>query len=226
MSSQSLQVEKRDINHREEVSTLGLIAQSSQPAKQHPRKKQKLSPATSEPPSGRIETVHLNEQGSIPTRLHTGAEDRATTTDQEISDSLSIACPPGLDNQSSYTARHLSSTLSSGAACTMSDGSTSKRSSKTTNLANRGSENEARALRVLEVMNDFRTLQTHITSLVTRADASPPDQSAYYLGGYTVLRQCNAEAQAILATHYNPGNLGIEPGRVADTEVHKATLQR
>ncbi|KAK5070506.1 hypothetical protein LTR64_000177 [Lithohypha guttulata] len=87
-------------------------------------------------------------------------------------------------------------------------------------------KNEARALRVLEVMNDFRTLQTHITSLVTRAEASPPDQSAYYLGGYTVLRQCNAEAQAILATHYNPGNLGIEPGRVADTEVQKATLQR
>ena len=108
----------------------------------------------------------------------------------------------------------------------MSDGSMSKRSSKTVATANRESENEARALRVLEIMNDFRTLQLQITSLVTRAEASPADQSAYYLDGYVVLRQCNAEAQAILATHYSPGSLGIEPGRIPDTEVQKATLQR
>lgn len=107
----------------------------------------------------------------------------------------------------------------------MSDGSTS-RSSKESAHANRESENEARALRVLEIMNDFRTLQVHITSLVTRAEASPPDQAAYYLDGYVVLRQCSAEAQAILATHYNPGSIGLEPGRIADTEVQKATLQR
>lgn len=108
----------------------------------------------------------------------------------------------------------------------MSDGSMSKRSAKTSTLANRESENEARALRVLEIMNDFRTLQVHITSLVTRTEANPPDQASYYLDGYVVLRQCNAEAQAILATHYNPGSLGLESGRVPDTEVQKATLQR
>ena len=107
----------------------------------------------------------------------------------------------------------------------MADGSTSKRS-KSTASANDGPENEARALRVLEIMNDFRTVQVHITSLVTRAEASPPDQAAYYLDGYVVLRQCNAEAQAILATHYNPGSLGLEGGRVPDTELQKATLQR
>ncbi|KAK5958117.1 hypothetical protein OHC33_001307 [Knufia fluminis] len=86
--------------------------------------------------------------------------------------------------------------------------------------------NEARALRVLEIMNDFRTLQVHTTSLVTREEANPPDQTAYYLDGYVVLRQCNAEAQAILASHYNPGNIGLEPGSIPDTEVQKATLQR
>lgn len=87
-------------------------------------------------------------------------------------------------------------------------------------------KNESRALRVLEIMNDFRTLQVHITSYVSRADANPPDQASYYLDGYVVLRQCCAEAQAILATHYNPGNLGVEPGNISDTEVQKATLQR
>ncbi|KAK5312052.1 hypothetical protein LTR70_008405 [Exophiala xenobiotica] len=112
----------------------------------------------------------------------------------------------------------------------MSDGSTSKRSfkgsSKAWAHANGEPENEARALRVLEIMNDFRTLQVHITSLVTRAEASPPDQASYYLDGYVVIRQCSAEAQAILATHYNPGNLGVEPGNIPGTEVQKATLQR
>lgn len=108
----------------------------------------------------------------------------------------------------------------------MSDGSTSKRSSKAAAQSNGESENEARALRVLEIMNDFRTLQTHITALVTRSEATPPDEASFYYDGYVVLRQCNIEAQAILATHYNPGNLGLEPGRISDTEVQKATLQR
>ncbi|KIV82704.1 hypothetical protein, variant [Exophiala sideris] len=86
--------------------------------------------------------------------------------------------------------------------------------------------NEARAMRILEIMNDFRTLQIHINSLITRREASPPDQHSYYLDGYVVLRQCAAESQAILATHYNPGNLGLQSGQVDETEVTKATLQR
>lgn len=108
----------------------------------------------------------------------------------------------------------------------MSDGSTSSSSPTSRMLANWGRENEARALRVLEIMQDFRTVQTHITAQVTRAEATPPDQASYYLAGYVVLRQCNAEAQAILATHYNPGSLGLESGHVPDTEVQRATLQR
>lgn len=81
-------------------------------------------------------------------------------------------------------------------------------------------------MRILEIMNDFRTLQMHITSLVTRREARPPDDQSYYLDGYVVLRQCAAESQAILATHYNPGNLGLQSGQVLETEVQKATLQR
>ncbi len=86
--------------------------------------------------------------------------------------------------------------------------------------------NEARAMRVLEVMNDFRTLQLHISSLITRNEAHPPDQPSYYLDGYVVLRQCAAESQAILATHFNPGNIGLQAGQVDESEVTKATLQR
>ena len=87
-------------------------------------------------------------------------------------------------------------------------------------------ENEARAVRILEIMNDFRTLQIHISSLITRNEANPPDQQSYYLDGYVVLRQSAAESQAILATHYNPGNLGLQQGHIAETEVQKAILQR
>ena len=81
-------------------------------------------------------------------------------------------------------------------------------------------------MRVLEIMNDFRTLQHHISSLVTRPGASPPSQGSYYLDGYVVLRQCSAESQAILASHYNPGNIGLQSGQLSDSEVEKATLQR
>ena len=65
-------------------------------------------------------------------------------------------------------------------------------------------------MRIMEIMNDFRTLQHHISSLISRAQASPPDGQSYYLDGYVVLRQCAAESQAILAAHYNTTNLGLQ----------------
>lgn len=110
----------------------------------------------------------------------------------------------------------------------MSDGSMSRRATRAPASANQDSENEARAIRVMEIMNDFRTLQVHITSLVTRPDSNPPDQASYHLPGYSLLRECNARAQAILAMNYNPGSIGLGAGasRVPDTEVQKATLQR
>ena len=78
----------------------------------------------------------------------------------------------------------------------------------------------------MEIMNDFRTLQHHTSSLINRAQTSPPDEQSYYLDGYVVLRQCAAESQAILAAHYNTTNLGLQTGHVPETEVQKATLQR
>lgn len=81
-------------------------------------------------------------------------------------------------------------------------------------------------MRILEIMNDFRTLQLHISSHVTRAQANPPDETSYYHDGYVVMRQCSAAAQAILATHFNPGNLGTQAGGAGDGEVQKSTMQR
>lgn len=88
-----------------------------------------------------------------------------------------------------------------------------------------GTVNEARALRVVEIMNDFRTIQLHISSHISRAQAQPPEPQSYYDDGYVVLRQCSAEGQAILATHFNPGSLGLFSG-IGESEVQKATLQR
>jgi len=81
-------------------------------------------------------------------------------------------------------------------------------------------------MRILEIMNDFRTVQLHISSHVSRAQANPPDQVSYYLDGYVVMRQCAAEAQAILATHFNPGSLGLQAGGAGEGEAQKATMQR
>jgi len=81
-------------------------------------------------------------------------------------------------------------------------------------------------MRILEIMNDFRTVQLHISSHVTRAQANPPDSVSYYHDGYVVMRQCSAEAEAILATHFNPGNLGVQGGSAGDGEVQKMTMQR
>ena len=85
--------------------------------------------------------------------------------------------------------------------------------------------NEARALRVVEIMNDFRTIQLHISSHISRVQAHPPNQQSYYADGYVVLRHCSVEGQAILATHFNPGSLGLSGG-ISESEIQKATLQR
>jgi hypothetical protein len=81
-------------------------------------------------------------------------------------------------------------------------------------------------MRILEIMNDFRTLQLHIESHVTRPEASPPSREQFYLDGYVVLRQSAAEARAVLAGHFNPGPIGLPGSAVGQTEVDKATLQR
>ncbi|RMZ84382.1 hypothetical protein DV738_g610, partial [Chaetothyriales sp. CBS 135597] len=86
--------------------------------------------------------------------------------------------------------------------------------------------NEARAMRVLEIMNDFRTVQHHLESLIARQESVAPDQESSYLNGYVLLRQCETESRAVMAANFNPGAYGINTGGVPETEVHKAELQR
>jgi hypothetical protein len=73
-------------------------------------------------------------------------------------------------------------------------------------------------MRVAEIMNDFRTLQFHIAQ--HRMEPAPEE---YWEEGYVVMRQCAAESQAILATHFNPGSI---QGAAGDGEIERMQLQR
>lgn len=78
--------------------------------------------------------------------------------------------------------------------------------------------NEARALRIAEIMTEFQSLQRRI------AEYSPnhsPDE--YFEEGYEVLRQCRAEAQAVLVAPY-PVELSDASSISGDSE--KRHLQR
>ena len=57
--------------------------------------------------------------------------------------------------------------------------------------------NHARAFRITEIMNDFRNLQHYLSQL-----RASPTAEEYYLEGYSLLRECTAEAQAILSTPF------------------------
>lgn len=78
--------------------------------------------------------------------------------------------------------------------------------------------NEARAMRVAEVMNDFQMLQQYIMQ-------PQPNQSAedYHEGGYEILRQCRAAGSAILSAQFE-----IDPSQVPNGsgEPEKQQLQR
>ncbi|KAI9709210.1 MAG: hypothetical protein M1812_007733 [Candelaria pacifica] len=78
--------------------------------------------------------------------------------------------------------------------------------------------NDARALRVAELMNDYRNLQHYITQC--RAN---PTMDDYYEQGYAVLRQCEGEAQAILLTSFADSGPQSTSGNL---EQEKAQLQR
>ncbi|KAH7411957.1 hypothetical protein DE146DRAFT_627970 [Phaeosphaeria sp. MPI-PUGE-AT-0046c] len=66
--------------------------------------------------------------------------------------------------------------------------------------------NDARAIRVAEIMTDFRNLQHYLVQLRVA-----PTAEEYYLEGYSLLRQCASEAQAILQTPF-AGNSGASTG--------------
>jgi hypothetical protein len=73
-------------------------------------------------------------------------------------------------------------------------------------------------MRVAEVMNDYRTIQRRIAQIQVVAP-----QHDYYEEGYQILRQCQAEAQAVLAAPYE--NELLQPPR-GPGEAEKRQLQR
>lgn len=72
-------------------------------------------------------------------------------------------------------------------------------------------------MRVAEIMADFRNLQYYIAQI----QANPPPED-YYLEGYTLLRACVIEAQAILASPYACGAAEHPQG---EPETEKSQLQ-
>lgn len=54
--------------------------------------------------------------------------------------------------------------------------------------------NEERAIRVANLISDFRSLQHHIASI----SPTPPHPDDYYAEGYSALRQCTLDGQHIL----------------------------
>jgi hypothetical protein len=73
-------------------------------------------------------------------------------------------------------------------------------------------------MRVAEVMNDFQIIQSCIAR--SEENQSVDDYNAL---GYRLLRQCRAEARAVLATRYDDSITPI-PGAPAEQE--KRQLQR
>jgi hypothetical protein len=61
-------------------------------------------------------------------------------------------------------------------------------------------------MRVAEIMTDFRNLQHYLVKI-----CATPTAEEYYLEGYSLLRQCTAEAQAILQTPFS-GSSGAATG--------------
>ncbi|KAI1915911.1 hypothetical protein LOZ58_000350 [Ophidiomyces ophidiicola] len=78
--------------------------------------------------------------------------------------------------------------------------------------------NEARALRVAELMNDFRTLLLHISQLKTDAPSGEEFEE-----GYTLMRRCLGEARGLISTQFNTESIHNSN---ADGEWQKVQLQR
>ncbi len=73
-------------------------------------------------------------------------------------------------------------------------------------------------MRVAEIMNDFRNLQHYIAQI--KANPSPEE---HYEEGYAILRQCAADAQAVLTAHYDSGLLQVPTN---NGECERLQLQR
>lgn len=70
-----------------------------------------------------------------------------------------------------------------------------------TMLTSRITDNHARAMRVAEVVSDYRNLQHYIAQIDAR-----PNAEEYYLEGYALIRACVADAQAVLTAPFSVGN--------------------
>lgn len=77
--------------------------------------------------------------------------------------------------------------------------------------------NEARAMRVAEIINDYRTLLVHISQQRVN-----PSQEEYWEEGFVVLRKSLDDAQALMSANYEPCPV---PGQ-GNLETQKAELQR
>ncbi|KAF2665353.1 hypothetical protein BT63DRAFT_482304 [Microthyrium microscopicum] len=76
--------------------------------------------------------------------------------------------------------------------------------------------NHARAMRIAEIMNDFRSLQYYLAAIHVN-----PLAEDYYLEGYSLIRACIAEGQAVLANSYT--NAAAHPS--GDEEAEKSQLK-
>lgn len=79
------------------------------------------------------------------------------------------------------------------------------------------SVNHARAMRIAEIIADFRNIQHFLASIRTNPSADEYNEEAYI-----VLRQCAANAHALLAQPFNP----LTPSPQGDEEAERSALQQ
>ncbi|KAJ5494127.1 hypothetical protein N7463_010214 [Penicillium fimorum] len=77
--------------------------------------------------------------------------------------------------------------------------------------------NQARAMRVAEIINDYRTLLLHISQQHVE-----PSQEEYWEDGFVVLRESLASAQTLMAANYQHCPVTGQ----GNVETEKAELQR
>jgi hypothetical protein len=76
--------------------------------------------------------------------------------------------------------------------------------------------NDARAVRVAELMNDYRTLQLHIQQQTMQIPTEEQGRE-----GYKVMKECMVAAQRLLSSNFNASQ-----SQGGDAEAQKAQLRR
>lgn len=77
--------------------------------------------------------------------------------------------------------------------------------------------NQARAMRVAEIINDYRTLLVHILQQKVN-----PSQEEYWEEGFVVLRKALDDAEGLMSANYQPRPVTGQ----GNAETEKAELQR